>query len=64
MDNLPVIDELRDIRQRLAQEQEYDVERYAAMLRQVGQSLPGEYVTRPVLPSTEPPRTPEARHAG
>ena len=59
MKNLPLIDELRAICQRLAQEQGSDVERYAAMLREVSRSLPGRYVTQPVLPAVEvPPRNP------
>lgn len=63
MKDLPLIDELRAIRQRLAQAQEFDVERYAAMLREVTKSLPGDYVNQPVLPPVEP-SFPSARHAG
>ena len=51
---IPLIEELRDIRQRLAEEQELDIQRYSAMLRQVAQALPGEYVTEPFLPQAEP----------
>ncbi len=54
MKNLPLIDELRAIRQRLAEEQNLDVARYAAMLQQVGQGLPGDYVTEPFLPPIAP----------
>ena len=50
MKNLPLIEELRAIRQRLANEQNLDVARYAAMLQQVGEALPGDYVTEPFLP--------------
>jgi hypothetical protein len=59
-----VIDELRAIRQRLSQQQEYDVEKYAAMLCEVARSLPGEYVRQPVLPVTEPLDGADIRHAG
>ena len=50
MKNVPLIDELRAIRQRLAEEQELDVDRYAAMLQQVAQTLPGDYLREPFLP--------------
>ncbi|HKI35557.1 MAG TPA: hypothetical protein VKA46_27115 [Gemmataceae bacterium] len=51
MKNVPLIDELRAVRQRLAEEQELDVDRYAAMLREVAQTLPGNYLCKPLLPS-------------
>jgi hypothetical protein len=54
MNDLPVIRELRAVRQRLAEEQAFDVDRYAAMLREVARTLPGEYVTQPFLPPVEP----------
>jgi hypothetical protein len=62
MNPIPLIDELRAIRQRLAQEQELDVERYAAMLCEVGRIAPGGYVTKPFLPPEAPcdARTKEA----
>jgi len=50
MNNVPLIDELRAIRQRLAEEQDLDVARYAAMLRKVGEGRPGAYVSEPFLP--------------
>ena len=55
MKDIPLIEELRGIRQRLAQEQELDIERYAAMLREVAKTSPGEYVTEPFLPQAEIP---------
>jgi hypothetical protein len=64
MRNIPVIEELHAIRQRLSQQQEHDVEKYAAMLREVARSLPGKYVSQPVLPITEPPQAGDIRHAG
>jgi hypothetical protein len=53
MKNVPLIDELRATRQRLAQEVALDVERYAAMLRGVAENIPGDYVTEPFLPLVE-----------
>jgi hypothetical protein len=45
-----LIDELRDIRRKLAEEQLLDVERYAAMLRRVADASPGRYVDKPLVP--------------
>ncbi len=64
MSNVPVLDELRDIRRRLAQEHEFDLERYAAMLRDVARSLPGRYLTQPVLPPTQPRHGGDIRQVG
>jgi hypothetical protein len=64
MKNVPLIDELRAVRQQLAQEQECNVEKYAAMLREVARVLPGEYLTQPVLPPVETQQAAESRHAG
>ena len=64
MKNVPLIDELHAIRRRLAQEQGLDVEKYAAMLREVARRLPGAYLTQPVLPRVEPPGSTHRRHAG
>ena len=64
MKNVPLLDELREIRRRLAQEQEFDVERYAAMLRDVARSQPGRYLTQPILPAAKPRRDGDIRNAG
>jgi hypothetical protein len=64
MKNVPVIDELRAIRQRLAHQQEYDVRKYAAMLREVARQTPGEYVTQPVLPLAAQPLAADVGDAG
>jgi hypothetical protein len=45
-----LVDELRDIRRQLAEEQLLDVERYAAMLRKVADASPGKYVDKPLVP--------------
>ena len=55
MKEIPLIEELRATRQRLAQEQALDVQRYAAMLRDVARTSPGDYVTEPFLPQPEFP---------
>jgi hypothetical protein len=54
MKEIAVIEELRAVRKRLANEQELDVHRYAAMLREVGKASPAEYVSEPFLPRIEP----------
>jgi hypothetical protein len=48
--DIPLIDELRETRRRLAEEQGNDVQRYAAMLTGVAPQLPGTYVAKPLLP--------------
>jgi hypothetical protein len=47
---LLVIDELRETRRQLAEEQMLDVDRYAAMLRKVADASPGKYVDKPLVP--------------
>jgi hypothetical protein len=64
MKNVPVIDELRAVRQRLAQDLKLDVRLYAAMLREVARTLPGYYVNQPVLPPAQSPSETAVRHAG
>ena len=64
MKNVPTINELRAIRLRLAEQQQFDVEEYAAMLREVAQTLPGEYLTQPLLPAAEPPHASSRRQTG
>ena len=58
MIEIPTVDELRETRRRLAEQHACDVRRYAAMLREVSRTLPGNYVQRPLLPSE--PRAPLA----
>ncbi len=48
MIEIPLIDELREVRRRLSDDSGGDVGRYAEMLKQVGQDLPGPYITRPL----------------
>ncbi len=50
MKDVPLLDELRATRRRLAEDLELDVERYAAMLRAFAQTSAGKYVTEPLLP--------------
>lgn len=64
MTEIPLIEELRAIRQRLAQEQNFDVQRYAAMLREVARTSPGDYVTEPFLPQIELPRDVTTKKTG
>ncbi len=64
MKNVPTIDELRAIRLRLAEQQQFDVGKYEAMLREVAQPLPGDYLTQPLLPPAEPPHASSLRQTG
>lgn len=51
---IPLVDELREIRRRLAEQCGGDVHRYAAMLQEVSDTLPGVYVKQPLLPPQSP----------
>jgi hypothetical protein len=52
MIEIPLIDELREIRRRLSEEQGNDPVRYAAMLRKVAQEFPGTCVNHPTRTGT------------
>lgn len=52
MIDIPLIDELREIRRRMAEAQALDPVRYAAMLREVSKAIPGKYVDH--VPNREP----------
>jgi hypothetical protein len=53
--DVPTIDELRATRRRLAEEAGLDIQRYAALLQEVGGRRPGTYVATPLLPQPLPP---------
>jgi hypothetical protein len=55
MIEIPLIDELREVRRRLSESCGNDVARYAEMLREVATRVPGRYVTRPLIPSGTAP---------
>jgi hypothetical protein len=59
-----LIDELRDTRRRLAEEQMLDCARYAAMLRKVADASPGTYVDKPLAPQGVRPADVQAQSAG
>ena len=48
MIEIPLIDELREVRRRLADACQGDVVRYAQMLRERSQAKPKNYVTKPL----------------
>jgi hypothetical protein len=50
MIDIPLVEELRETRRRLAEQCGGDLQRYAAMLQEVARTLPGVYVTQPLLP--------------
>jgi hypothetical protein len=50
MIELVTLEELRQTRRKLAEEQGDDPHRYAAMLAEVSRTLPGTYVKQPLLP--------------
>ncbi len=47
---VPLIDELREVRRRLAESCQGDVIRYAQMLREKSRVNPEGYITKPLLP--------------
>jgi hypothetical protein len=61
MIDVPLIDELREVRRRLADGSQGDVVLYAQMLREKSRVKPGNYVSRPLLPPRPetPPSLPE-----
>jgi hypothetical protein len=60
MISVPLIDELRETRRRLADGCSGDIQRYAEMLRQVAERIPGHYIRTPL---THPQRTEPPRHS-
>lgn len=50
MISVPLTDELRETRRRLADECGGDLDRYAEMLRQVSERIPGQYIRSPLTP--------------
>ena len=61
---IPLIDELREIRRQLAEEQMHNVERYATMLRKVADATPGTYIDKPLVPAGLRPDHVPAKSAG
>ncbi|MDA1050210.1 MAG: hypothetical protein O3C40_06990 [Planctomycetota bacterium] len=53
MISVPLIDELRETRRRLADDCGGDLDRYAEMLRQVSQRIPGQYIRSPLTPEDQ-----------
>lgn len=51
MMDIPLVDELREIRRRLAEQCGGDAHRYAAMLQEFSRTLPGNHVKQPLSPS-------------
>jgi hypothetical protein len=64
MKDVPLLDELRATRRRLAEELQLDAQRYAAMLRGVAHASAGDYVTEPFLPPASSPNSAEFKEAG
>jgi hypothetical protein len=54
MTDVPLVEELRETRRRLAEHCGKDVQRYAAMLQEFSQTMPGVYVKQPLLPAPSP----------
>lgn len=55
MIDIPPLEELRETRRRLADQEGQNLQRYAAMLAQVSRTVPGNYVAAPLLPHLSPP---------
>ena len=66
MISVPLIDELRETRRRLADECACDLDRYAEMLRQVSERIPGQYIRSPLTPENHRavPEPPQPQSAG
>jgi hypothetical protein len=56
MISIPLLDELREIRRRLAAACQEDPFRYARMLEEETRAVPGNHVSKSLLPSA-PPRS-------
>jgi len=61
MISVPLIDELRETRRRLADECSGDLQRYAEMLRQVSERIPGQYIRTPLTQRTPSVESPNVR---
>jgi hypothetical protein len=56
--DIPLIDELREVRRQLSEQCGCDAERYAEMLQEEASQFTGRYVTKPLIPAaTTLPRT-------
>ena len=66
MISVPLIDELRETRRRLADECAGDLDRYAEMLRQVSERIPGQYIRSPLTPEDHRavPERPQTQSVG
>ena len=62
MISIPLIDELRATRRQLAEQCGCDVDRYAEMLQQVSERLPGRYLQKPLVGEPDYPTKPAAEH--
>ena len=51
MIDIPLIDELREVRRRLSEQCGCDAERYAKMLQEEASQFTGRYVTKPLIPA-------------
>jgi hypothetical protein len=62
MIDIPLIDELREVRRRLSEQSGCDAKRYAEMLQEEASQFRGRYVTKPLIPAgtITPPRTVES----
>ena len=65
MIDIPLIDELREVRRRLSERCGCDAERYARMLQEEASQFTGRYVTKPLTPvsTTTLPRSEESIEA-
>jgi len=62
MIDIPLIDELREVRRRLSEQCGCDANRYAKMLQEEASQFTGQYVTKPLTPAgtSTLPRTVES----
>ena len=64
MIDVPLLDELREIRRRLSEAVGCDAERYAATLDEIAKKSGAKYVTEPLLPEPSAPFETASKEAG
>jgi len=61
---IPTLDELREVRRKLAEQEKFDVERYAEMLRKMAEVSSRTYLDKPLVPPGSRPSDVRTKTAG
>jgi len=64
MKSILPLDELREVRRKLAEQEMFDVERYADMLRKMAEASSRTYVDKPLVPPGLRPSDVRTKTAG